>query len=76
MQKTVKIPGPDHPISLAPHGRRVRVTFNGLVIAETTRALAMYEGGYPVVFYIPREDADHSLLVRTVHSTYCPYKGD
>jgi uncharacterized protein (DUF427 family) len=76
MQKAVKIPGPDHPISLAPHDRRVRVTFNGMVIAETSRALAMYEGGYPVVFYIPREDADQSLLVRTDHATYCPYKGD
>jgi uncharacterized protein (DUF427 family) len=76
MQKAVKIPGPDHPISLAPHDRRVRVTFNGMIIAETSRALAMYEGGYPVVFYIPREDADQSLLVRTDHATYCPYKGD
>ena len=76
MQKPVKIPGPDHPISVAPHARRVRVKFNGVVVAETSRALVMEEGGYPIVFYIPREDADQSLLLRTPHATYCPYKGD
>jgi uncharacterized protein (DUF427 family) len=76
MQKPVKISGPDHPIALAPHPKRVRVKFFGHVIADTTRALAMQEGGYPTVFYFPREDADPSLLVRTDHATYCPYKGD
>jgi uncharacterized protein (DUF427 family) len=25
---------------------------------------------------LPRDDADMSLLVRTEHYTYCPYKGD
>jgi uncharacterized protein (DUF427 family) len=25
---------------------------------------------------LPRSDADMSLLVRTTHYTYCPYKGD
>jgi uncharacterized protein (DUF427 family) len=25
---------------------------------------------------LPRGDADTSLLIRTAHSTYCPYKGD
>ena len=76
MQKPVKIPGPDHPITLAHHPKGIRVTFNGRVVAETGRALVMEEGGYPIVFYLPREDADQSLLIRTAHSTYCPYKGD
>jgi len=34
------------------------------------------EATYPAVIYIPREDADMSLLVRTEHTTYCPYKGE
>jgi uncharacterized protein (DUF427 family) len=34
------------------------------------------EKGYPPVYYLPRNDADMSLLVRTTHYTYCPYKGD
>jgi uncharacterized protein (DUF427 family) len=76
LQKQVKIPGPDHPISVALHTKRVRVKFSGVVLAETSRALVMEERGYPNVFYVPREDADQSLLIRTAHSTYCPYKGD
>ena len=35
----------------------------------------MLEGNYPPVFYLPREDADASLIERTSHSSYCPYKG-
>jgi hypothetical protein len=31
---------------------------------------------YPPVYYLPRSDAEMSLLVRTTHYTYCPYKGD
>jgi uncharacterized protein (DUF427 family) len=72
----MKIPGPDHPITIAPNPKRVRVSVGGEVIAETGRALALKEASYPAVQYIPREDADPSKLLRTVHSTYCPYKGD
>lgn len=72
----MKMPGPDHPITVEPNGRGVRVTFNGRVVAESAHALLMREGNYLPVFYIPREDADSSLLERTGHSTYCPYKGD
>ena len=36
----------------------------------------MEEKGYSPVYYLPRSDADMSLLVRTTHYTYCPYKGD
>ena len=39
----MKIPGPDHPITIEPNGRRVRVTFNGRVVADTTRALTLRE---------------------------------
>jgi uncharacterized protein (DUF427 family) len=72
----MKLPGPDHPISIEPHPQRVRVTFNGRTVADTTRALALREAKYPPVFYIPREDADMAVLERTSHATHCPYKGD
>ena len=46
------------------------------IIAESVRALRLEEKGYPPVYYLPRSDADMSLLVCTTHYTYCPYKGD
>ena len=74
--KEIKIPGPDHPIAILPVEGRVRMTVAGRIIAESTRALLLEEKGYPPVCYLPREDADMSLLVRTTHYTYCPYNGD
>ena len=72
----MKLPGPDHPITIAPNNNRVRVSFAGHVIADTTRALTLREASYKPVQYIPRADVNMSLLVRTDHRTHCPYKGD
>ena len=74
--KEIKIPGPDHPITISPAEGKVRVVVAGRTVAESTRALRLEEKGYPSVYYLPRDDADMSLLVRTAHYTYCPYKGD
>jgi uncharacterized protein (DUF427 family) len=72
----LKIPGPDHPITITPNNKRVRVTFGGQTIADTTRALTLQEASYPPVFYIPRADARMDLLTKTSNATHCPYKGD
>ena len=74
--KEIRIPGPDHPITISPVEGKVRVTVAGRIVAESTRALRLEESVYPPVYYLPRNDADISLLVRTSHSTYCPYKGE
>lgn len=74
--KTVKVPGPDHPIEIEPLRTRVRVSVAGRVVADTTAALSMREAAYAPVLYVPRTDVDISLLERTDHGTYCPYKGD
>jgi len=74
--KTVKIPNPDHPITIAPNPSRVRVTVAGRVIADSHHALTLRESDYPAVQYIPRGDVDMTLLARTDNATYCPYKGD
>lgn len=76
MQKTVKLPGPDHPITIQPNPQRIVVSVAGRVVADTRAALTLREGVYPPVQYIPRADVDMTLLARTAHSTYCPYKGD
>jgi uncharacterized protein (DUF427 family) len=74
--KEVKIPGPEHPITMRPADGLVRVRVADKTVAESRHALVLEEKGYPPVFYVPREDADMSLLERTTHYTYCPYKGD
>jgi uncharacterized protein (DUF427 family) len=74
--KIIKVPGPDHPITIAPNPVRVVVTVAGRVVANTTEALTLREASYAPVQYIPRKDVDMALLQRTNHATYCPYKGD
>jgi len=66
----------ENPITVSPNAKRVRVLFDGKVIADTTRALTLREATLPPVQYIPREDAAMGLLQRTGHKTHCPYKGD
>ena len=72
----MKLPGPDHPITITPNPRRVRVTAGDIVIAETSKALTLKEAKYPAVQYVPREDTNMALLERTERVTHCPYKGD
>jgi uncharacterized protein (DUF427 family) len=74
--KPVKIPGPDHPIAIEPNGLRVGVKAGGRIIAVTQNALTLHEAGYPPVYYIPRSDVNMTLLERSDHTSYCPYKGD
>ncbi len=75
-EKQKLVPGPDHPITIERHPARVVVTVAGRVLADTREALALREADYPPVLYVPRKDADMSLLARTDHETYCPFKGD
>lgn len=74
--KPIKIPGPDHPITLIPARERMTVTVAGRRVADTREALILKEARYPPVRYIPRKDVDMAQLQRTSHQTYCPYKGE
>ncbi|ONI71471.1 hypothetical protein BWI15_14915 [Kribbella sp. ALI-6-A] len=74
--KPVKIPGPDHPITVRKNPDRVVVKVNGQVLADSRSALSLQESSYPAVQYIPRADVDFNLLERTEYTTYCPYKGE
>ena len=72
----MKLPGPDHPITLSANPKRLRVRYNGHVIGDSERVLTLQESTYPPVQYIPRKDLNMALVKRTDHQTYCPYKGD
>jgi uncharacterized protein (DUF427 family) len=75
-EAAMKIPGPDHPITITRNPRRVRVSIDGEVIAESDAALTLQEASYPAVQYLPRDAANMALLTRTDRTTHCPYKGD
>ncbi len=74
--KTIKIPGPAHPITIERNLKRVAVSIGGTILADSRDALILREAGYAAVQYIPRKDVDMTLLERSAHATYCPYKGD
>lgn len=71
----MKIPGPDHPITVEPAKARVVVRAGEKIIADTHAALALKEASYPVVYYVPLADADETVLIPTDTHTTCPFKG-
>jgi len=74
--RTVKQPGPDHPITIERSPLHVVVKVAGRIVADTHDALVLKEANYPAVHYLPRKDVDMTLLAHTDHATYCPYKGE
>ena len=66
---------PARRIEVAPCAARVRVELGGEAVADSARTLLLHEAGHPPVHYFPREDVRMDLLVRTGHTTRCPYKG-
>ena len=72
----MKIPGPDHPITIAPTAQRLRVKIHDHVIADSVDVLMLKEADYPEVAYFPRSDVEMGFLGKTDKSTHCPYKGD
>ena len=72
----MKLPGPDHPITVTADPRRMQVKYNGHVIADTRTALSLQESTYPAVLYFDRADVEMGFFARTDRTTYCPYKGE
>ena len=67
---------PEHRVDLIPETRRLRVMFNGTVIADSTATLRCEETGHEPVHYFPEKDVRIELLHPTDHKTHCPFKGD
>jgi len=76
MSREVKIPGPDHPITVTASGDHVVVRSGEATIADSHSTLVLQEANYPPVRYIPIADVDRSLLAASELNTYCPFKGD
>lgn len=72
----MKIPGPDHPITLVRSSSPVVIKVGGRQIGESLEPLILHEARYAPVPYIPRSDLDMSLFTQTATTTHCPYKGE
>ena len=66
----------DHEISATQTDCRVNVEFNGVTIAESSKAILFREGSMAPVYYFPRDDVRMDLMRRSRHKTHCPFKGD
>ena len=66
----------DYEIRIEPVARQVRVEFNDVCIADSTRALVLHETRLPPAYYFPPEDVRMDLLVQNDFSTHCPFKGN
>jgi uncharacterized protein (DUF427 family) len=62
-------------VDVRPSSRRVQVTFNGEVVAQTQRGMFLFETGHPTRYYIPQQDVRMEFLTRSDRTTVCPYKG-
>jgi len=72
----VHVRDPYHRIDVVPTSRRLRVSVDGVVLAESTAVVALYETGFPIRWYFPREDVRTDLLERSETLTQCAYKGE
>jgi uncharacterized protein (DUF427 family) len=65
---------PYHRVDVRRSSRHVVVSAGGVVLADTTRARALFETGLPTRWYLPREDVQAALERSELH-TQCAYKG-
>ncbi len=70
-----RIDGPAHKLLMQEFPRRVRATFGGETVFDTTRAMLLHETGLLPQVYVPQDDIRADLLRPTDHHTYCPFKG-
>ena len=66
---------PFHRIDARRTSRHIRVSIAGEVVADTRRAVALFETGLPTRWYIPRDDVLAELSRNDGHRTTCAYKG-
>ena len=62
-------------VDTTPSSREVRVVLGGETVANSTRAMFLFETGLPTRYYLPREDVRMDLLEPSETETACPYKG-
>ncbi|MEO6623991.1 MAG: DUF427 domain-containing protein [Burkholderiaceae bacterium] len=62
-------------VDCLPSSRRVRIEFEGVLLAESWRSVFLFETGLPTRYYLPLEDVRRAYLAQSLFETRCPYKG-
>jgi uncharacterized protein (DUF427 family) len=65
---------PYHRVDVIATDRHIRIALEGELLAESDRALALFESNLPTRWYVPPEDVAADLLASD-NVTRCPYKG-
>lgn len=68
----------DHPgyrIDLVPCRGTARVVVDGVVVAESTRAVRLIETDHVERLYLPSDDVRADLIERSQRTSVCPFKG-
>jgi len=76
MSREIKLPGPDHQITIVPSSDRVLVRSGETTIADSQSTLVYPRRTTPAVRYIPLADVDRSLLTPSDLTHLLPLKGD
>jgi uncharacterized protein (DUF427 family) len=66
---------PFHRVDVRASARPVRIERDGVLLAESSRALLLFETGLPTRYYLPTEDVV-AEMTRSDRRTTCAYKGE
>lgn len=66
---------PEVRVDVLASSRHVRVSLDGVVLAESRRPTLLFETGLPMRTYLPKADVRMELLAPTETTSSCPYKG-
>jgi uncharacterized protein (DUF427 family) len=70
-------PGPGRSrLRVEPTAKRIRTWVAGELVADTTRALLVWESPHYPQYYLPRADVRVDLLVPSDHTAHSPSRGD
>ena len=58
-----------------PTARRIQVIFNGVIVADSGRAVRVLETSQAPVYYLPPDDVQMQYLHRSQQTTFCEWKG-
>jgi uncharacterized protein (DUF427 family) len=64
------------PPRVEPTNKHIQIYFNGVLLADTTRAFRVLETSHPPVYYLPQSAIQMQYLVRTPRSSFCEFKGN